>query len=79
VCASILKELKTSHLNPDFGLITQIRAFIRKFSGSQIQVGDNPFLKFISFKFTAGGHGTEAKLLKPFNGVTLFLVCRSFI
>jgi hypothetical protein len=78
VCASILKELKILHTNPDFGLIKQIRAFIRKFSCSQIQIDDCPFLKFIFFKFTAGGHGTKARPPKPFNGVPLFLVCRSF-
>jgi hypothetical protein len=50
VCASILKELKTPHLNPDFGLIKKIRAIIRKFFGSQIQAGDYPSLKFIFFK-----------------------------
>jgi hypothetical protein len=65
-------------INPDFGLIKQIRAFIRKFSGSQIQVEHCLFLKFIFFRFTGGGRGTEAKSPKPFNGVTLFLVCRSF-
>jgi hypothetical protein len=54
VCASILKELKTPHLNPDFGLIKQNKAFIRKFSGSQIEVDDSPSSKFIFFKFTAG-------------------------
>ena len=42
-----LKELKTPHLNPDFGLIKQNKAVIRKFSGNQIQIGDYPSLKFI--------------------------------
>jgi hypothetical protein len=51
VSASILKELKTQHANPDFGLIKQNRALIRKFSGSQIQAGDYLSLKFIIFKF----------------------------
>jgi hypothetical protein len=49
------------HTDPDFGLIKQNRAFIRKFSGSQIQVEHCLFLKFIFFRFTAGGRGTEAK------------------
>jgi hypothetical protein len=52
------KALKTQHTNPDFGLIKQIRVFIRKFSGSQIQAGDYPFLKFIFCKSTAGGYET---------------------
>jgi hypothetical protein len=66
------------HKDSDFGLTKQNRDFIRKFSGSQIQVDDCPSLKFIFFKFTAGGHGTEANPPNPFNGVPLFLVCRSF-
>ena len=60
-----MKESKILHTKPDFGLIKQIRAFVGKFSGSQIQVGDYPSLKSIFFKFAAGGHGTEAKLPKP--------------
>jgi hypothetical protein len=31
------------------------------------------------FKFTAGGHGTEAKPSQLSNGVPLFLVNRSFL
>jgi hypothetical protein len=73
------KELKILHIDPDFGLIKQNRTFVGKFSGNQIQVDDYPSLKFIFFKFTAGGHGPEAKPPKPFNGVPLFLVCVSFI
>jgi hypothetical protein len=51
VCALNPEELKTPHLNPYFGFIKQIRAFIRKFSGSQIQACDYPPLKFIFCKF----------------------------
>jgi hypothetical protein len=58
VCVLNQKELKTPKKDSDFGLIKQIRAFIRKFSSNQIQVGDYHSLKFIFFKFNAGGHGT---------------------